>query len=168
MFRGFVCVLTAAAVFWHSVVGCCAHHAHAAPPNITSENAGGASSAPHHAGATHEHRAACDCERGPHFATHAMHPAGAIPEAQRPCESPCDHPSENAAECPQGSCAFITSQPAPEVTSTGPDGWTSMVAVAAARAQQWRLAMFSSADETPAPGNTGGRDRLRLIHVLVI
>ena len=168
MFRGFVCVLTAAAVFWHSFVGCCAHHAHAAPPNFSSGNAGVASTAFHLAAATHGHGGACDCACGPHHARHARGPAGAISDSQRSGESPCRCPCENPVDCPQGSCAFITSQPAPEVTNMGSDGGPSMVVAAAAQAQQWRLAMVSSADEAPAPGNMGGRGRLCLIHVLVI
>ena len=103
MFRVLMVIATAATVLWHTVAGCCAHHAH--PGEHCCHHAANAASACQQADhATKRCYHACDCD-APLVANHAVADCEATigdTLAEIPGEHPCPHP----IGCSAVSCGF--------------------------------------------------------------
>jgi hypothetical protein len=104
MFRGLIVIVTAGAVFWHAVAGCCAHHNHGGHScDAVGKTASLAS-----------HRVS---EVGGGCCTHARADSesycASVSSGQRLGEvSPGTHcPKDGPASCREGTCVFAVSNP---------------------------------------------------------
>lgn len=108
-FQNTIRVLVAAAVWWHTVVGCCAHHAHAEPValgSIATETPGSIATETLGGDATSGAHSLCAA------ASHADagERCGDRHSPERDLEirtEDCHHgPTGNRSECPESRCAF--------------------------------------------------------------
>lgn len=90
----FVHLMTAFAVLWHTVVGCCAHHAHA-NEHVRNDS-------PRAANQSLNHSHSCGCHH------HKCSKPSTLEDADSTNEScPCDH----SGPCNDPKCAFDTVRP---------------------------------------------------------
>lgn len=123
MFRGLVAIVSAAALLWHAVVGCCAHHNHASI--ACSTNAGCATASD----GSPEVRGCC------HGRSHWSGSSDNSPAAAGGTTPSAPSPEHFPGHCTEGSCVIgAPSKPGPTVTDS--------------LASIWSAAQFFSVDPT--------------------
>lgn len=99
MFRGMVTILTAAAVLWHTVAGCCAHHGHGGQccegSGVARSFADDTASDADHGCCQHAH-----AESGLAHATESSGQQLSEDSPSRPC------PDDGPAGCKESPCVF--------------------------------------------------------------
>lgn len=103
MGRRIVMLMVAVSVFYHTVVGCCAHHAHAQSPAGKAESLPGsvASSPVHRCCHGHSHRRSAKRLSGDR--------RGTLPNESNGHSSA---PADDSAPCDEASCAFAVTKAA--------------------------------------------------------
>jgi hypothetical protein len=112
MFRGLMAFVTAAAMLWHAVVGCCAHHSHGTHACATKAGCTTASHEPP------EGRGCCHGDS--HGPVASVNWPVIVDNASPP--SPCPVPSPS--RCTEGTCVFgVPSKSGPSHADSLPSTW---------------------------------------------
>lgn len=161
MFRGLMTVVTAVAVLWHAVAGCCAHHSHG---GHSCDAAGHAASVAHDGGS----EVSGGCCKHSHHGDSKRFCASESSGQQLAEDSPgTPHSEHGPTGCTEGTCVFA----APD--SSGPSpidqlGWDGSF-LSYALVDQAVLpcsSRYSELHESVAPPLLGGL-RLHLAHCVL-
>jgi len=160
MFRGLIAIVTTAAVFWHTVAGCCAHHSHG---GHSCDFVGKTASLAHHSGS--EVSGGC-CKHAHTDSTQfcASESLGQQLGEDLP-SAPC--PGDGPTGCNEGTCVFA----APDSSGPSPidqidwDGSFQGVAVVEP-AVPFCVSRASESHDSVAPPLLGGL-RLHLAHCVL-